>query len=118
MQEEKIEKKAEKQSWVKIKPDELERIIIDLAGQEMSPAKIGLVLRDKYGIPKAKLLGKKITQILKEKNIRHITEKDIVTKKIETIKGHMKKHKHDYTAKKSLEKKLWFQHRLTNVNIQ
>ena len=109
------EEKTERPSWIKIKAEELEKIIMDLAEQDMTPAKIGIILRDKYGIPKAKLLGKKITKILKDKKVRYITEKDIVTKKIEKIKTYIIKHKHDYSAKKSLEKKLWFQHRLAKV---
>jgi len=96
-----------KSEKVKIKPKELEKIVVELAKKGEKPVKIGLILRDKYGIPKAKLLGKKITQILKENNIEYETPKQKVELRIEKIKKHLEKNKHDYPAKRSLTKKLW-----------
>ncbi len=101
------EQVQDKKSWVKTKPEELEKIIVDLAKEGNSPAKIGLILRDKHGIPKTKLLGKKITQILKDKKVDYITEKQILENKIESLKSHLGKNKHDASAKKSLNKRLW-----------
>ena len=109
-------KKAEKASWVKMKPAELEKIVKGLAEQGNSPAKIGIILRDKYGIPKAKLLGKKITSILKDSSVRYISEKDIVSKKIEKLKEHSGKNKYDNSAKRSLNKQLWLLYRLSKEN--
>ena len=60
----KEKKVASKPAWVKMKLAEMEKIVVDLAGEGKSPAQIGLVLRDKYGIPKAKLVGKGIREIL------------------------------------------------------
>ena len=97
-------------SWIKIKPAELETIVVDLAKQGKSPAQIGLVLRDKHGIPKAKLLGKKIAKILKDAKIAESPEKAIVEKKIEAIRVHMTKNKQDKCAPKSLTKRLWDLH--------
>ena len=54
---------AEKADWTKFKPVEVEKIIVDLARQGIAPEKIGLILRDQHGIPKAKLLGIKIKEI-------------------------------------------------------
>ena len=100
-------------SWVKIKPEELEKIVIELAKQDNTPAKIGLVLRDKYGIPKAKILGKKITKILKDSGVEYQSEKDIIGEKAEKLKIHKEKHKHDKHVLRSLAKKLWLFNRLT-----
>ena len=102
-----------KLDWVKTKPAELEKIVIELAKKGETPAKIGLILRDKYGIPKAKLLGKKITQILKKAKIEYQEDKKIVEGKIEKIKTHLKSNKHDYSAQRSLTKKLWNLHHLS-----
>ncbi len=102
-----LEKPVEKSSWIKIKPAELEKIIIELAKQGNSPARIGLILRDKEGIPKTKLLGKKITKILRENKIDYITDKEIIEKKIKILKAHIEKNKYDYTAKRFLAKNLW-----------
>ena len=48
-----------KPTWLKQDIKEVEAIIVKLAKQGLAPGRIGLVLRDGYGIPKSKLLGKK-----------------------------------------------------------
>ncbi len=100
-------KKLDKPDWLKIKNAELEKIVIDLHNENNSPAKIGLILRDKHGIPKAKLLGKKITKILKNNNLVPLLDKAVFLKKIESLEKHISKNKHDYTAKRSLTKTFW-----------
>jgi small subunit ribosomal protein S15 len=115
--EEKIEEKTEgikktksktaKPSWIKLKPEELEKIVVELAKKGESPAKIGLILRDKHGVPKARIFGRKITEIMKEKGIVYETEKDVLDKKITGLKGHISKNKHDYSASRALTKRLW-----------
>ena len=107
-QESKEPKSTEKFSLIKNRPAELENIIVELAKQNNTPAKIGLILRDKYSIPKVRLLNKKITKILKEAKINYPMEKEIVSRKIEKLKLHIKNNKYDHTAKRSLAKKLWF----------
>ena len=102
-----VKVKSSKPSWVKMKPAELEKIVVELAKKGESPAKIGLILRDKYGIPRSKLLGKKVTHILKEKSVEHEGEKEVVDKKIGTLKTHINKNKHDYSASRALTKRLW-----------
>jgi ribosomal protein S15P/S13E len=99
--------KEKKSDWVKIKPAELEKLVLDLHREGHSPAKIGLILRDKHAVPKAKAVGKKISQILNESNLKYSAEKDVYLKKIEAIEKHISAHKHDYTAKRSLTKSLW-----------
>ena len=98
------EKKSE---WVTIKPAELEKIVVELGKQGETPAKIGTILRDKHGVPKAKLLGKKIAEILNEHKIKIKTEKEVVLEKMKKLEAHQLKHKHDYTATRSLTKKRW-----------
>jgi small subunit ribosomal protein S15 len=96
------EAKKKKPEWIKMKPAELEKIVVDLYNQGETPAKIGLVLRDKYGIPKAKLLGKRVVEILKDAKTPLRSEKDAISKKIENLQRHMEKNKHDQPAKKKL----------------
>lgn len=100
-------KSAEKSNWIKMKPAELEKIVLDLAKQGNSPAKIGLILRDQHGVPKAKLIGKRISEILIENKIAIKPEKDSLNEKIEVLNKHIVKHKHDYSAARSHTKKLW-----------
>ena len=99
--------KKEKPSWVMPKQAELEKIIIDLHKQGESPAKIGLILRDKHGVPKVKLQGKRISEILKQAGETVISERTQVEKKIKVLEEHRARHKHDYCAQRSLTKKLW-----------
>jgi len=96
-----------KSEWMKMKPAEVEKLIVELHKESSSPAKIGLMLRDKHGIPKAKLIGKRITKILKDNKLLPLTEKKMSEDKITSLNTHIAKHKHDYTAKRSLTKSLW-----------
>ena len=102
----------EKPSWVKMKPAELESLIVEMGKNGESPARIGLTLRDKHGIPKAKLVSKRISTILKEKKIDFKDEASKTEERIAQIQKHIAKNKHDNTARKSLEKKLWTVRRL------
>lgn len=99
--------KEAKPEWVKMKPAEMEKLVVELYKQGNTPAKIGIILRDQHGIPRAKLIGKKITQILNEANIQDNSEQERIQKKIKGLEAHSTKHKHDYTAKKSITKNRW-----------
>jgi small subunit ribosomal protein S15 len=100
-------KKTEKPNWVKLSPKELEKLIVELGKEGKSPAQIGIILRDQHAIPKAKLLGKKICQILEENKVKFESEKEILERKIKVLNEHIKTKSHDYSAKRSLTKKLW-----------
>jgi small subunit ribosomal protein S15 len=102
-------------SWVKMKPAELEKIIVELGRKGENPSKIGLILRDTHGVPKAKLLGKKIVQILKENKVQYKTEKETSEIKIGNLKSHITKNKHDYSASRSLAKELWALHKIEQL---
>ena len=106
--------KAQKSNtdWIKIKPAEMEKLVIELSKKGLSPSQIGLELRDKHGIPKAKLVGKRITKILRENKINYKTDKEGVKGIISNVEKHTEKNKHDYTAKRALTKQLWVLHKL------
>ncbi len=93
-----------KTGWVKMKPAEIENKVVELAKAGNSPEKIGLILRDEYGIPKVKVIGKKLTKILKENGIDKNSEIDNTSKKIDKLVKHAEKHKHDYYAKRAIVK--------------
>ncbi len=93
-----------KASWVTAKPEEVKAKIIELAKQGTPPEKIGLVLRDQHGIPKAKLLGIKLSTVLKEAKLWQDSEAKNNEKKIDVLNKHIEKNKHDYTAQRSLIK--------------
>jgi len=102
-----VEEQTKKTDWVKMKPAELEKIVVELYKQGESIAKIGLILRDKYGIPKAKLLGKRIKEILEGAKVQIRSESEMIQKKIDSLRSHVEKNKHDQPAKKKLVKELW-----------
>lgn len=104
--------KEESRDWIKLKPKEIESLIIDLAKQGNPPVKIGLLLRDKHGIPKSKALtGKRIKKILEDSKIKYEKEKEIIEKKIERLRKHFELNKHDYCSQRALAKTLWAVHK-------
>jgi len=95
------------QSIVKLKASEIEQMIIDLAKQNVPAEKIGLILRDQHGVPKARLItNKKISQILKESGFKTNSEEVNISKKIDNLRKHIENNKQDYTAKQKLTKRL------------
>lgn len=57
-----------KPSWVALKPKEIEMLVVKYAKEGKGASKIGLYLRDEYGVPGVKLMtGKSVQQILVEK---------------------------------------------------
>ena len=98
--------KPTKPTWIRYKPNEIELLITKLAKEGKSTSKIGIILRDSYGIPDVKLLtGKTITKILKEKNlITGLPEnlQDLIKKAI-AVRKHLEANKKDMTAKRGLQ---------------
>jgi len=92
-------------SWVKLKPAEIETLVVQLGKKNIPSEKIGLILRDEHGIPKTRIFGKKVCQILEENGIKTNSEYENVNKKIDILKKHFVKHKHDYSAQRSIVKK-------------
>ncbi len=93
-------------TWVSYKANEVEALIVKLAKQEMSSSKIGLVLRDSYGIPDVKLvIGKKIGQVLKEKELVKKLPEDLtflIQKHIKEM-AHFEGNHHDMVAKRGMQ---------------
>ena len=96
--------KKEKPVWLKITEEEVNALVLKMAGQGMTSDKIGLQLRDTYGIPPSAILTKKIKKILKEKGINEKPQ-DIenLAKKAIELKKHLQKNKKDIVAKRGLQ---------------
>jgi small subunit ribosomal protein S15 len=104
--------KEEKPAWLKIKPDELQSIVIELGQKNIPPEKIGLILRDEHGIPSTKVYGKKISQILKESSLEVASGEQIsANNKAGILKKHITTNSQDLQAKKALTKQLWNIHK-------
>ena len=99
-----MEKKAE---WVTYKPAEIDDIIVKLAKQGLGSAQIGLVLRDQYGIPSARLFtNMKIARMLKEKGLypKALPEDMFnLVKRAVNLYNHLERNKHDYTSLRGYE---------------
>ncbi len=95
-------KKIEKPVWLKYTKEEVEAIILKLADKGLTTEKIGLVLRDQYGIPKVKIYDIKISKILKEKNKYQEPTNTNLKLKLQKIIDHYKKNKQDKTSERSL----------------
>jgi len=91
--------------WVKMKPKEMEDIVVKLAKEGNSSAKIGLILRDQYGIPSVRLSKLKIAKIMKENDAYPKMPEDLfnLLKRAVDLHTHMNKNKRDYTSKRGLE---------------
>jgi len=101
MATEKKQPKSEKPSE-RTKAEDIPKLIVKLAKEGNTPAKIGIILRDKHNVPRAKLLGTKITKILKDNKIDYEDDLTIVNKKIKTIEDHYSKNKQDKRAKREI----------------
>jgi small subunit ribosomal protein S15 len=94
--------RIEKPVWLKFTEKEVKAIILKLAEKGLTSEKIGLVLRDQYGIPKTKIYNIKIGQVLKEADkFEEPTNKNLEIK-LKKIIEHFKKNKQDKVAGRSL----------------
>tara|TARA_Y100000310_G_C20572602_1_gene758809 strand:- start:778 stop:1119 length:342 start_codon:yes stop_codon:yes gene_type:complete len=93
---------TEKKVPERMKAEEIENIVVRLGKKGTSPAKIGLILKEKHNVSKIKHLGKKITHILKENNIEYENDLDMVNKKINRIESHYQENKQDKRAKREI----------------
>jgi len=91
--------------WVKLKPAEIEQIITKLAKQGLNSAKIGLTLRDEYGIPSVKIKELKICQVMKKEKIYPEYPEDMLNlmKRAVNLHNHLAKNKKDGISKRGLE---------------
>jgi len=92
--------------WVKLKKEEIVKMIVKMAKERKSSATIGAILRDQYGIPDVKILtGKTMTQILRENKLYPEIPEDLMNlfRKSVTLRDHLSRNKSDMHSKKGLE---------------
>lgn len=93
-------------SWLTHNRDEVSALVVKLAKEGLSPSEIGLTFRDQHGIPLVKsLLGKGVTRILVENNIKSEMPEDLdkLVKKALGLQKHLKVHNSDHRNVRSLE---------------
>jgi small subunit ribosomal protein S15 len=84
----------------------IEKIILDLRKEGASSSRIGLVLRDSYGVPDVKLAtGKRIGDILRENKAESEIPEDLrdLMKKALGLRKHLGENKKDLHNKRQLQ---------------
>jgi small subunit ribosomal protein S15 len=97
--------RTEPPDWVTIPQKEIVDIIVKLAKAGTSSAKIGLVLRDQYGIPSVRLvMGKSLLKIIKENEVMPKIPEDLssLMKKAVNLSRHLQKMPKDLHNKRNL----------------
>jgi small subunit ribosomal protein S15 len=102
----------ENPKWVQQSADEIRDLVARFAGEGMSMARIGLVLRDQYAIPNVRLAtGKCVKDILTEKGIKAELPEDLqaLMKRAVQMSGHVKsnpKDLHNLRGRQLMESKI------------
>ena len=97
--------RTEPPKWSNTNKEEIENTIQQLASGGNGSSEIGMILRDRYGVPDVTLVtGKKIGQILKEKNVAPKVPEDIqsIILNVLDLNKHLLKNKKDVHNKRSL----------------
>ena len=92
-------------SWMRYNAKEVEVLVAKLGKDKYSSSMIGMILRDKYGVPDVKLVTKKtIMQILKEKKQAPEIPEDLISliKSNVSLRKHLETNKKDQVAKRGL----------------
>ena len=101
--------RTEPPKWSNTNKDEIENTIAQLGSNGTSSSKIGMILRDRYGVPDVTLVtGKKIVTIMKEKNIIQKVPEDIhnIIISVLELNKHIVKNPKDVHNKRSLNNKI------------
>merc|ERR1719333_1813521 len=89
-------------SWVQISAKDLTEQIVKMAKRGQTPSQIGVVLRDRFGIPQVKgVTGSKILRILKVNGVAPQLPEDLyhLIKKAVNIRKHIEKQRADKDGK-------------------
>lgn len=98
--------RTEAPEWSNKNAKEIEAKIIELRKTGLSSAAIGLVLRDKHGVPDVKLAtGKKINKIITENNMADDIPEDLrnLMHKALGMRKHLVDNNHDVHNKRQLQ---------------
>jgi len=103
--------------WCKYAPEEVEALVTKLAREGNNSSKIGIVLRDQYGIPLVKsITGKSVTKIMGEVGLAPAIPEDLGTllEKAVHLRTHLERNKKDLNNKRALQTIETRIHRLSN----
>lgn len=93
-------------SWCRYTSEEVEALVIKLAREGNSQSKIGVILRDQYGIPLTKTVtGKGVSDILKENNLSPSVPEDLdaLLRKAAQLLAHLNRNRSDAYNRRSVQ---------------
>lgn len=96
---------SENPSWVPIGEKEIEDLVVKYAKDGVGSARIGLILRDQYGVPDVKLAtGKTITQIMGENDALSAIPEDLsnLMRRAISLNSHLKENNRDIANRRGL----------------
>jgi small subunit ribosomal protein S15 len=92
--------------WCSYTLEEVEALVVKLAKEGNPPSKIGVILRDEYGIPLVKtIVGKGIVTILKENNLEPPIPEDLeaLLRKAARLRAHLERNKSDKYNRRAVQ---------------
>lgn len=97
--------KKKKANWVPFDSEEIEKLIAKLAKEGNSSARIGLILRDQYGIPDVSQFGLKISSVVQKEQPREVPEDmfDLLEQAV-SLHAHLEKNRKDFKARHNFDK--------------
>ncbi|MEM1583282.1 MAG: 30S ribosomal protein S15 [Nitrososphaerota archaeon] len=85
-------------SWLKVTPEEVEALVVKYAKEGYSPSLIGVILRDRHGVPLVKqVTGKTVKQILEENGVKPSIPDDLMNliERARRMRNHIEKNRSD-----------------------
>jgi small subunit ribosomal protein S15 len=95
-----------KPDWIDYTTEEIEELILKLNKEGNSTSKIGVILRDQYGIPDVKsVTGTKITQILEKHEQAPEYPEDLMNliRKAVNVREHLRENPKDLHTRRGLQ---------------
>ena len=93
-------------SWCRYTSEEVEALVVKLAREGNPPSKIGVILRDQYGIPLVKpIVGKSVTEVLKDNGLAPTLPEDLemLLRKASRLHAHLERNRGDKYNKRALQ---------------
>lgn len=92
--------------WLKVTSEEVEALVVKYAKEGYPPSLIGVILRDRHGIPLVKqVTGKTINQILEENRVKPSMPEDLMNliERARRIRIHLEKNRSDKYSRHRLQ---------------
>jgi small subunit ribosomal protein S15 len=94
-------KPRKKIEWLAYDKDEIENLIKKMEKEGKTASRIGIILRDQYGIPDVRSLGMRISKLMEKKEIPE--DMYNLMKKAVNLHRHLQENKKDAKSKHGLE---------------